>query len=107
MGVMLTIEPHYDIGPWRLGIEAGPYLHRPTWTMDIGYGNIPVGQPGHGLRVETSSQWRVSYVVGAAISRGPVSLRYDYFANGIPTSSGNPYPTGWSGAHMLMASYRF
>jgi opacity protein-like surface antigen len=107
MGIMATLEPHYDVGAWRFGVEAGPYVHRATWSIDIAnWYNSATGQ-FQSLHVATNPEWKVSWTAGASISRGPFSLRYDYFANGVPMSGSNSVPAGWSAAHMLMATYRF
>lgn len=103
MGIMLTLEPHYDVGAWRIGIEAGPYIHRATWTIDVSNWYDSVAGAFHALHVPSGPRWRVSWTAGISVSRGPFSVRYSYFANG--STGGNP--PGWSGAHTLMVMYRF
>ncbi|WP_406867206.1 hypothetical protein [Paraburkholderia fungorum] len=107
MGAMFTLEPHYDLYGWRLGVEAGPYVHRVTWSIDVANWYDSALGTFHSLHVEHNPTWQVSWTVGASISRGPLSLRYNYFRNGSPLTQSNPVPPGWSGAHVLMAAYRF
>lgn len=106
MGVMATIEPHYDVGGWRLGVEAGPYLHKSTWSVDVAHWvSSPTATPIN-LHVENWHRWTLGAVVGASIEHKRFALRYLYFMNGTPSSSANPYPPIWSGTHVLLATYR-
>lgn len=106
-GFMLTIEPHYDFRGWRFGVEAGPYLHRSTWSEDV-VNWVPVaGAAPRNIHVEYKPEWLVGYVVGASVSRGNFSVAYQYFQNRTKGSMSNPYPAIWQGTHVLMAKYRF
>lgn len=104
-GFFFAIEPHYDVGSWRFGIEGGPYLHHVTWTEDVTddrrWSNVPIN-----LHVAYSSGWTLSYMLGASVSYKSVSLVYQYFA-----SAGNrsdPFVPIWQGGtHMLSFRYKF
>lgn len=106
MGFMLTIEPHYDVGPWRFGIEAGPYLHRNTWAESVTGWTAP-GDPNNptGIYVNNDPKWQLGAVVGASAAYKNFSIAYQYFIN--RARSTDPTPPVWNGTHVIMAKYRF
>lgn len=105
-GFLVTIEPHYDVGGWRFGVEAGPYLHKSTWSVDVAnWVSSPTATPIN-LHVENWHRWTLGAVVGASIEYKRFALQYLYFMNGAPSSNANPYPPIWRGTHVLMAKYR-
>ena len=102
---LFTLEPHYDVGKWRFGIEAGPTLHRATWVEDVGnWHATPTASPIN-LRVASTDGWRPGAVVGASISYGNVSLVYQHFF--IKPSNENLTPSIWHSVDLLMVRYRF
>jgi hypothetical protein len=106
-GFIFTIEPHYDVGGWRFGVEAGPYIHRATWSVDVtGWRPTPDAAPVN-LHVRNTPKWQVGAVIGASVSRNNFTLAYQYFMNRIPVSATEPYPPIWSGTHLLVAKYKF
>ena len=102
----LAIEPHYDIGKWRFGVEAGPSLYHASWTEDVSnivYNNWQTAPVS--MRLASTDGWRLGAVVGASISRGPFSLVYQHFF--MKSSSSNPGPPIWHSVDSLFARYTF
>ncbi len=106
-GFMFTLEPHYDYRGWRFGVEAGPYLHRSTWSEDVVNWVGARGDAPQNIHVEYKPQWLIGYVVGASVGRGNFSIAYQYFQNRTKGSASNPYPAIWQGTHVLMAKYHY
>ncbi|MCO4881554.1 hypothetical protein VOI32_13980 [Paraburkholderia caribensis] len=106
-GFALTIEPHYDYMGWRFGVEAGPYVHRSTWSEDvINWVSMPGAEPTN-IHVEYKPEWRLGWVVGASVRYRNFGISYRYFQNKIAGTGSNPYNPIWNGTHALMATYRF
>lgn len=106
-GLIFTIEPHYDTGGWRFGVEAGPYIHRSTWSVDVtGWCATQDAAPIN-LHVTNTPKWKVGAVIGASVSRKNFTLAYQYFWNRTPVSPSEPYPPIWRGTHLLVAKYKF
>jgi hypothetical protein len=104
-GFALTVEPYYNVGQWRVGVEVGPYIHRSAWSVDvIGWRPAPDAAPSN-IHVDNKGQWVLGATAGLSVSRGPFSIEYQYFYNPAPRSE--PTPPIWHGAHVLMAKYRF
>ena len=97
-GVPVTLDVGYTWNGWRFGVEAGPWLYWQTWHESL-YG---LDNEWHDLSHKTQVQ--VSYVVGANVSHGNLSLSYHFYK---ATGGGNPYPGLASGANVLMMQYRF
>lgn len=105
-GFILTLEPHYDYAGWRFGVEAGPYLFKNTWSVDVqGWRSTPDAAPEN-IHVENKAQWKLGYVVGASVGYKNFRLNYQYFANKEGVTASNPYPPVWSGTHVLLIKYR-
>jgi hypothetical protein len=102
---LLALEPHYDIGKWRLGVEAGPTLYHATWTEDVSNIQYTAGADPISLRLASTDGWRFGWVIGASVSRGPFSLVYQHFL--MKASSSNPAPPIWHSVDLLIARYRF
>lgn len=102
-GVFFSLEPHIDYGGWRFGIEAGPYLHRVTWSEDVTddrrWSNVPIA-----LHAAYSSGWTLGYMYGASVAYKHLSVVYQYFDS--RGKAGDPYRPVWTGTHMLLLKYR-
>jgi len=104
-GFAFTLEPYYEYGGWRYAVEAGPYLHRSTFSEAVYDWRMTFDQPGRTVYVQTKREWKVSYVVGASVGKGPFTVAYQYFssdAHGDSMSS-----TVWKGTHVLLLKYKF
>lgn len=106
-GFMFTLEPHYDHAGLRFGIEAGPYLHRSTWTVDVAEWCATPDAAPIDVHVRNTPRWKLGGVFGASVSRGNFTLAYEYFMNSTPVSDSEPYPPIWRGTHVLMVKYRY
>ena len=94
-GVALTLAPGYNFDKWRFSVEGGLMAEWVTWheTM-VGY----TGDLSH----KTTPQ--LTWIAGASISRGPISVSYRYFNK---SQSWNPNPQYTSGEQMIVISYKF
>ena len=102
-GFYATLEPHVNVGQWRFGVEAGPYLHRVTWTEDVS-DVVRWGQGPYSIHAAYSSGWNLGYVLGASISRGPLTLSYQYFDNS--GKRGDEFGPVWTRTQVLLFKYR-
>jgi opacity protein-like surface antigen len=107
MGVSMTLEPHYTYRGWTLGVEAGPYFHRSTWSEDVTDWYASATSAPANIHVAWRPVWSVGAVVGASVSYRNFGLSYQYYLNKQTGSASNPYNPIWTGAHVLMATYRF
>lgn len=104
-GFYLTLEPHYDVGSWRFGVAAGPYLHRATWAEDVTSWHSSPDSASSNLHVTHDPKWQVGGVVGVSVEYKHFRLAYQYFANG--RSPRDPVPQIWNGAHVVTLGYRW
>lgn len=110
----LTLEPYWNFGSgWTIGVEAGPAIYRDTWvthaTVETSYGINELGPVGTVHTLTTQPKLHVGALVGASISKGPFSVRYNYiFARKASTGNlDNQSMSGVNGAHMLTLNYTF
>lgn len=97
-GVSLTADVGYTYNGWRFGVEGGPWVFWQTWHESL----YDLGNQWDNLSHKTVAQ--LDYVVGANVTRGNFGLSYRYYHM---SQKWNPYPGLATGAHVLMATYRF
>lgn len=102
---MLALEPHYNYGKWRFGIQFGPTLHKSTWTVDVSDIRYSQAAAPFNLRAPSEDGWRFGTVVGATVSYGQLSIAYQHFF--MKPSSSNMTPPVWHSVDLLMLRYRF
>jgi hypothetical protein len=98
-GIPLTLDVGYTWNGYRFGAEGGYWVYWQTWhesLYDLGnnwdhFQHVPKAQFG--------------YVVGARVSKGPLSLSYRYYNVRSDWSTGTPGLV--TGTHMVMLNYRF
>jgi len=100
-GIALTLEPHLDWNGFRLGVEGGPFIFFPSWTVSLtpatpvpGIGATVVHAPG-GLHV--------GGIVGASIGYKNFSLTYQHIWDKVKPE----FTPVWSSTNVVMARYRF
>jgi hypothetical protein len=106
-GIILSMEPHYDIGHWRFGVEAGPMLYFPTWSETVYNWRPAIDSAPSTIRVHNDTGMRLGAMAGASIGYKRVSIVYQYFWDKSPATSHNPYPPIWKGTHVILLRYRF
>lgn len=99
-GVPVTLDAGYTVNGWRLGLEAGGWTYWQTWHESL----EGMGQSDQWHDLSHKTQMQFSYVIGANVTHKDFSLSYRYYKT---TGGGNPYPGLATGAHVLMATYRF
>jgi len=104
-GVLLTIEPHFDYAGWRVGVEAGPYLHTVTWSVDANNQRENFTMAPRASHFESETGWHLGYVAGVSVEYKRFSLKYQYFKNG--PKGGDPNPPIWTNTHVVTVGYRF
>jgi hypothetical protein len=97
-GIPLTLDVGYTYSGWRLGAEAGAWVYWQTWHESL----YNLANQWQDLSHKTVAQ--VGYVIGASVERGNFGLSYRYYNI---NQRWNPYPGLATGAHVLMATYRF
>lgn len=97
-GVPLTLDVGYTYRGWRVGAEAGAWVYWQTWHESL------YNLDGQWQDLSHKTVPQVGYVVGANVSRGNLSLSYRYYN---VSQKWNPYPGLATGAHVLMATWRF
>lgn len=115
--VALTIEPYWNIGNgFTVGVEAGPALFHVQWNETATNINDTTfwGQAGKVENFTAKPHWEVGALLGASVSRGPFTLRYNYviakqhnFAGSDGNGPSQYVPAGWRGAHVLTLNYSF
>ncbi|MPW16896.1 hypothetical protein GCT13_08120 [Paraburkholderia sp. CNPSo 3157] len=104
-GVALTIEPYYWIDGVRLGIEAGAYVHRDSWSEDIvGWQVSPAVAPQN-LHVE-DAYWSVAPLVGASVGNGRFTLSYRHYFMRV-NSNQRAIPPLWNDADAIELKVKF
>jgi hypothetical protein len=106
--VALTFEPFWTYRNWRFGLEAGPAIFRGTWDATAtAVSDSQWWKAGQTENFHHVPKWEAGALVGAAVSYGAVSLRYNYIFAKTHTYSTTNVPPGWSGAHMVTLNYTF
>lgn len=105
-GIALTLEPYYRYRGFRIGVEAGLFIYRPTWDeTEIGYQDTPESAP-ISVSVHTSHAALYGKVIGVSIGRGPFRVAYKHYV--LPTKfDDHHYPALWHGADVIEAKYVF
>ncbi|CAG4889255.1 hypothetical protein [Paraburkholderia gardini] len=104
-GFILTLDPHYDIGGWRFGVAAGPFIHHATWAEDVTHIVYAPGDPAINLHMASTDGWRIGAVIGASVEYKRFSIAYQHFIT--HASYGNTAPPIWHSVDLLIARYRF
>jgi hypothetical protein len=97
-GVPVTLDVGYTWHGLRFAAEAGAWAYWQTWHESL----LSYMVEEHDLSHKTVMQ--IGYVVGASVSRGPLSLSYRYYQT---SGHGNPYPGIATNVQTLMMTYRF
>ncbi len=113
-GVAATLEAHTQ-GAWQVGVEAGPFLYRHSWTMSVPnwYSSTQTGpstfQAGAASPVHTSDVGTgLGYVAGAWVRRGNTALNVRYYADGLGfPRSGDAWPPIWRFQWVVMLVQAF
>lgn len=104
-GVALTIEPYYWINGIRLGVEAGAYIHRDSWSEDVVGWQIEGSGAPRNIHVG-DAYWSVAPVVGASVGNGRFTLSYrHYFMH--RNNETRDIPPLWNDADALEVKVRF
>lgn len=106
-GFIFTLEPYVTVGGYRLGVEAGPYLHKSIWSENVpNWRPSPDAEPTP-IAVQNENRWAWGSVVGASISRGNFTLSYKYFANKDRVKDHDTYGAIWASTQMVTLKYKF
>ena len=112
-GIAATLEPHITVSGFRFGVEAGPFLFFPSWSMSVPNWVTATGNRGNTDWQSTAAgnlYWQSGYrpqiggVVGFSIERGAWGLRYRHY---FDKTQGGAFPAIWRSTDTLMATYRF
>ncbi|CAB3742440.1 hypothetical protein LMG24238_06883 [Paraburkholderia sediminicola] len=105
----LTVEPYWDLGSgWQIGLEAGPALYRSTWTaVATAESDGRFGPAGTQETLTHPPKIQVGALVGAAVAKGPFSVRVNYLYAPIGSWAAKNVPAGIKGEWMLSLNYAF
>jgi hypothetical protein len=104
-GVALTVEPYYWFHGARIGIEAGAYIHRDSWTEDVTGWQIDPSVAPQNLHL-SDAYWSVAPVVGASVGNGRFTLSYRHYFMRLNSNSRN-IPPLWNDADVLEVKVKF
>lgn len=90
-GVALTIEPYYWAYGVRLGVEAGAYIHRDSWSEDVIGWQVDKTVPPQNLHL-SDAHWSVAPVVGASVGNGRISVAARHYFTGLNSRNRNVPP---------------
>jgi len=96
-GIAATLDAGYNYGAWRFGAEAGPWVFWETWHEQA-------APTGDWIDVSHKTVPQLSWVAGANITHGALTLSYRYY--NLP-QRWNPYPALLRAAHVVTFVYRY
>jgi hypothetical protein len=98
-GIPVTLDLGYTWHGFRFAVEGGMWAYRQTWHESL----YDLGNQWVHFQHDPKTQF--GYVAGARIERDNFSLSYRYYQIKADWSKGTPGLA--TGAHVLMATYRF
>lgn len=104
-GVALTVEPYYWIKGVRLGVEAGAYIHRDSWSEDVIGWQLDKTVAPQNLHL-SDTHWSVAPVVGASVGNGRFTLSYRHYFMRVSSES-RSVPPLWNDADAIEIKVRF
>lgn len=104
-GVKLTLTPTYTWNGWKIGLEAGAFVHQNRWNVAIDFRPYYASyNTTFSYDLHTERKWTVAPVVGLSVGRGPFSVAATYYFN---KSRGDDVHTLWQGVAVATIRYRF
>lgn len=97
-GVPFTLDVGYTWHGYRFAVEGGAWVYWQTWHESL----YDLNNTWVDLSHKTRAQF--GYVAGMRVERGNFALSYRYYNI---NQKWNPYPGLATGAHVLMATYKF
>lgn len=114
-GIAATLEAHTR-GPWKLGVEGGPFLYRASWHMRVPQWYASE-QKGGEFKATSSprnldfraTEWKVGGVLGLTAGKGPWTLSLRHYMSGaaMEQMDGNEWPAIWRSHTVLMLNHRY
>lgn len=115
-GIAATLEAH-TTGQWQFGVEAGPFLYRESWTVQIPDW-YPVTQISPAEFVQSGPiqpvyssqvQWVLGGVLGFSARQGnwTFSFRRYFDSKGFPGHGDDRWPPLWKNHTAAMVTYTF
>jgi hypothetical protein len=106
-GFLFTLEPFYERNGWRFAVEAGPYIHKSTWSVNVYNWRPTEDAAPSAISVRNEDRWAVGRVVGASVSHKNFTLSYQHFTNQDRTLDRDTYAAVWSSTRMVTLKYKF
>lgn len=104
-GAALTLETYYWTHGVRLGVEAGAYIHRDSWSETIEGWQVAGSGAPQNLYL-SDAYWSVAPVVGASVGNGRFTLSYRHYFMGINSRTRNVPPL-WNDADVAEIKIKF
>ena len=106
-GLRLTLEPYAYVYGWRVGIEAGYYISKNFWRMEIHDWQPSRNVAPQNLNVYDDGSWRAYPTFGVSIGRGNFDVVLRHYRNQSRTDPVYKFPAIWSKTTTLTVRYRF
>jgi hypothetical protein len=106
-GLRLTLEPYIHVYGWRVGLEAGYYISKNFWRMEItGVQTHPTVPPRDFLGYDDGG-WRAYHTFGASIGRGNFDIVLRHYRNQSHADPSAKFPAIWSQTTTFTVRYKF
>jgi len=110
-GFKLALEGFVKAGEYKLGLEAGPYLHMNTWSEHVTnwLPGLNILGDKQTLDVSAKHRWIVGSVVGVYVDRGNWVSRLEVFKDASPfnNQAQGDFPAAQSKVVNLSVGYKF
>lgn len=103
-GVAFTLAPYKKFGEYEVSLEAGPYIHKPKWDVNVPDYCEVTGDPTFNSEYRHNPKIQPGAVVGAGITKGDWTLTWKiYFVQ----TSGDMYTGIWKRPTNIMLIKKF
>ncbi len=106
-GLRLTLEPYVMYRGWRFGVEAGYYISKNYWKMNVQDWQPTFDAIPRELTVYDDGNWRAYPTFGLSIGRENFDVLLRHYRNQSRTDPTTGSPAIWSYTTSLTIRYRF
>jgi hypothetical protein len=106
-GLRLTLEPYAYVYGWRIGVEAGYYISKNFWRMEVHGWQPDTTVPARDLTVYDDGGWRAYPTFGVSIGRGNFDVVLRHYRNQSRVDPTTKFPAIWSQTTTFTVRYKF
>lgn len=103
-GFKLSLEPYTHWNGWRFGVEAGAFVYKPYWQVDVIWRAAPDYNDSRWFTIKNTAAVQVAPMAGFSIGRDNVDVSYQFF---LTKSLGKDQYSLYKTTHVLQLRYRF